>query len=39
MRHLMMAHIITRHMREVVRCYAQQLAIASELLNSAIKRV
>ena len=27
--HLIMAHIITRHMREVVRCYAQQLAIAS----------
>ena len=27
--HLMMAHVITRHMREVVRCYAQQLAVAS----------
>jgi D-sedoheptulose 7-phosphate isomerase len=27
--HLMMTHVITRHMREVVRCYAQQLAIAS----------
>lgn len=27
--HLIMAHIITRHMREVVRCYAEELAIAS----------
>jgi D-sedoheptulose 7-phosphate isomerase len=27
--HLIMAHIITRHMREVVRCYAQQLTMAS----------
>ena len=27
--HLIMTHVITRHMREVVRCYAQQLAIAS----------
>ena len=27
--HLILAHIITRHMREVVRSYAQQLAVAS----------
>ena len=26
--HLILAHIITRHMREVVRSYAQQLAVA-----------
>ena len=26
--HLILAHIITRHMREVVRSYAQQLALA-----------
>jgi D-sedoheptulose 7-phosphate isomerase len=27
--HLIMAHIITRHMREVVRFYAEQLTLAS----------
>ena len=27
--HLILAHIITRHMREVVRSYAQQLALVS----------
>jgi D-sedoheptulose 7-phosphate isomerase len=27
--HLILAHIITRHMREVVRSYAQQLAVAA----------
>jgi D-sedoheptulose 7-phosphate isomerase len=27
--HMILAHIITRHMREVVRSYAQQLAVAS----------
>ena len=27
--HLILAHIITRHIREVVRSYAQQLAVTS----------